>query len=382
MPPSRAAWRAFLLAAVLATCVTLTTLRFYYVGRPDSSSPLPPPTSLALPLSSLGFQADRAYRRVIGPDDLSTYRSELVDFVRTRLSEPDASLTVERLESFFVDDDAACSGRLFCRVSSWIKKFFDRTSSRLRNQKQRPPSSFIPATIFQTARETLDSHKIESWTTHNPEWEYRFFDDRAIDETLARVDAPWDELLGGTRESRVMRADVWRYLILMLEGEPRHALTLVEREGVLIDCSIHLKKKVASTVIQTPSVSNLLTSGGKNLMSWGTSLFCSVVSSSFFPTQTNSNVARQDDEESAPSVIVGIEADVGNRGDWHQVRSTPLSCSSHCKLTSVRIVVRKTGSAGPMDDSRCTRPSDPRRRSQECDRARGELGSERERGGG
>jgi hypothetical protein len=194
--------RLLVVVATLAVSGFLIGFQSTSLLHYSSIRPSLPPRPLG-PLSNLGFQADRAYRR-IEPDGVRSYRSDLVDFVRQRLSEPEASRTLDRLNQF-LDHRTDCR-HPWCALSSWIK-----------GSRTLPA---IPATIFQTSPDGSWTPRVESWQTQNPDWRLQVFDDRAINETLGRVDAPWGELLNGTaKESGVMRADVWRYLILMLEGE-------------------------------------------------------------------------------------------------------------------------------------------------------------------
>jgi hypothetical protein len=199
--------RASFLAIVATVAVSgfLIGLRSTSLLQLPSLGPSLRPKDPLGPLSSLVFEADRAYRR-IAPDDLRSYRSDLVNFVHERLPKPEASQTVNRLQQFL--GGAADCRHLWCTLPSW-------------GGPRTLPT--IPATIFQTSPHASNSFRnlrTESWRTQNPGWDYNFFDDRAIDETLGRVDAPWGELLDGlTKEIGVMNADVWRYLILMLQGE-------------------------------------------------------------------------------------------------------------------------------------------------------------------
>lgn len=82
--------------------------------------------------------------------------------------------------------------------------------------------SNIPRIIWQTycTRELPPEAAIcqESWTKHNPGWEYRFLDDKGIDGFVEEHASGELRRVYHQLPLAVMKADVWRYLATYVHG--------------------------------------------------------------------------------------------------------------------------------------------------------------------
>lgn len=141
-------------------------------------------------------------------------------------------------------------------------------------------------TVWQTAKERSDQER-GKWTEKNDGWRWEMMGDKEADdwvkstfgtkrkegEEKSLVEKGWDALGEG-----ILRADTLRYLVLLLEG------------GVYSD---------TDTICLRP------------IPQWGANPI-------LLPGQRKSLL------KTPPSVIIGVEADVGMREDWHQWWPRPL----------------------------------------------------------
>ncbi|GJN87862.1 hypothetical protein Rhopal_000817-T1 [Rhodotorula paludigena] len=155
----------------------------------------------------------------------------------------------------------------------------------------RPPPA-IPRTVWHTAPadEAFKRKKdtLRSWTEKNNGWTVVRHNDSQADAWVRRrfaldsndggahgVVAAWDRLA----EPAVLRSDFWRYLVLAVEG------------GVYADTDVQCLQAVER---------------------WG---------------DDASWKGERPEGYAAPSLVVGVEADVGNRHDWHNWWPRPLQIS-------------------------------------------------------
>lgn len=178
----------------------------------------------------------------------------------------------------------------------------------------------IPPHIWQTSKkrdegdESLELART-SWTELNPYHNVTFANDSASDAWVnsrfsgnsSRVDVSSNDTsseLSGIRKvwniierPAILRSDFWRYLVLAVEG------------GVYADVDVSCLRPIDEWSLD-PSWEG-------NLYVYMIPLECSPLFKSFTVFIYHSSLRPQGWH--APSLIVGIEADVGNREDWHEV---------------------------------------------------------------
>ncbi|KAI5476664.1 Haloacid dehalogenase-like hydrolase domain containing protein [Pseudohyphozyma bogoriensis] len=221
------------------------------------------------PLTELGREADEIFK--LGDLDMRRYEASLEAFIRTHLPPFDSR-----------DDDPNS-------LINAMRAFFPHNHRRARQSTSPPPR--VPETVFQTAPTSHDwDEKRASWESFvemNPGVNVTFHDNAAASEWVKKrfameegvtdrgVSAAWDVL----DSPPVLRSDFWRYLVLAAEG------------GIYADTDVKCLKPIER---------------------WG------------------QNPDWQGDTPSdyqPPSMIVGIEADVGGREDWQQWWPRPLQLS-------------------------------------------------------
>ncbi|GAA5850867.1 hypothetical protein JCM8547_009114 [Rhodosporidiobolus lusitaniae] len=257
-------------------------------GRPFSTIPSPSPLSAAVDESptstSLGPAADAVFHLFPPPES------------------PSPVLLLTTLETFLLthfppaDSDASDPSSLL----NALRSFFPSPS-------QAPATAKIPKTVWQTApdREYFEAKRgvTESWKRFNADWNVTQHDneeaDRWVRERFALnvtagtakrrskeggegeegkekgVVAAWDRLA----TPAVLRSDFWRYLVLLSEG------------GVYADTDVQCIRPIERWAED---------------VSWD---------------------GKRPDSYYPPSLIVGIEADVGSRHDWHDYWPRPLQFS-------------------------------------------------------
>ncbi|GAA5996878.1 glycosyltransferase family 32 protein [Rhodotorula paludigena] len=221
--------------------------------------------------TSLGPAADAVFHLYPAGDRPSPalYLSTLETFLRDHLppaysNEADPSALIHALRSFF---SAPLAGAV------------------------RPPPA-IPHTVWHTAPadEAFKRKKdtLRSWTERNDGWTVVRHNDSQADAWVRRrftldsndggahgVVRAWERLA----EPAVLRSDFWRYLVLAVEG------------GVYADTDVQCLQAVER---------------------WGDDV---------------SWKGERPEGYAAPSLVVGVEADVGNRHDWHSWWPRPLQIS-------------------------------------------------------
>ncbi|GAA5864619.1 hypothetical protein JCM3774_006017 [Rhodotorula dairenensis] len=237
-----------------------------------------PVTNTTKGSTSLGPEADKVYH----------------------LSDPDPALYLHTLEQFLfrhfptADTDASDPNSLL----SALRSFFPAPS-------EPPYAGTIPHRIFMTAANqqgfTEKERLTRTWAEKNGGWDVTKQDDQQADAWVrsrfvlqsdaldsegnssspgslsgtAGIVAAWDRL----SEPAVLRSDFWRYLVLAVDG------------GVYTDTDVECLKPIEQ---------------------WGED-----------PDWWGSRPA----DYREPALIVGVEADVGNRHDWHEWWPRPLQIS-------------------------------------------------------
>ncbi|GAA6030087.1 hypothetical protein JCM8097_009249 [Rhodosporidiobolus ruineniae] len=246
-----------------------------YPVQPLPSTPdVVEPPSLS-PSTSLGPAADAVYHLFPPP------------------SSPSPAILLATLETFLrthfppADSDLSDPSSLINAVRSFSPSPSDP-----------PVTAEIPKTIWQTAPDQryfeLKEGTTNTWLNAHPGWNHTLHDNAAADEWVRTrfslsaegggegekkkergVVAAWDRFA----TPAVLRSDFWRYLVLAVEG------------GVYADTDVECLKPVER---------------------WG---------------EDPSWEGKRPDTYTPPSLIVGIEADVGSRHDWHDFWPRPLQIS-------------------------------------------------------
>lgn len=235
--------------------------------------------------ASLGKPADDVY--YLGSPDLADYRRRLEAFIEVGLPAQLRHKAHEALDAhlgaYRASDSGAAPSGLGVDEDSRKIWMTDRDRSR------------------------LDSESVKSWRNNPDGWKWNFMDDHDADfyvdtavrsmtvdgetdvdlaqEGTPRIAAIWDALPKG-----ILRSDMLRYLLMYLEG------------GVYTDVDTRLIRPISTWGRGTARLWN----NGRDWLA-----------------------ADDDDEPSAdslsrPSVIVGVEADVGTRADWHDWWARPI----------------------------------------------------------
>ncbi|KAM0749756.1 hypothetical protein T439DRAFT_326636 [Meredithblackwellia eburnea MCA 4105] len=236
----------------------------------QGAPPKPVVEEVYKPLTELGKEADDVYK--VGDIDRGRYKAELEAFIRTHFPPRDWD---EKDPHSLLND---------------MRRYFPEPAKRF-NERLLPP---IPEKLFQTAP-TEDEHlkkqqETNSFTAWHPGLNITFHDDDVANSwVLQRFHMPDEEpfqphvgIIEAWRRlasPAILRSDTWRYLILAVEG------------GVYADSDVSLIRP---------------------FWEWG--------------DNPSWNGKRPVDYR-PPSFIVGVEADVGSREDWHQWWPRPLQFS-------------------------------------------------------
>ncbi|WRT70510.1 uncharacterized protein IL334_007508 [Kwoniella shivajii] len=226
------------------------------------------------PLSSLGHFADNIYS--IGPLTMNDYMAQMREFANIAFPKP-------------------LSGKLV----DGLKRYLDDNSNESGVQKQKE-SWETNKKIWQTDKDSrrVESNEVKSWKdgkASDEGWEWEFLNDQDAEQYVnkklaaSRFQEVWDILPSG-----ILRSDTLRYLLILLEG------------GIYSD--------VDTTLLRPPSA-------------WGRDPKLYRDGAGWL---TDSQIERVkggesiDDIIGRPSVVVGLEADVGDREDWFDWWPRPI----------------------------------------------------------
>jgi hypothetical protein len=227
-------------------------------------------------LTSLGLAADLTYH--LSPSEPSTYYSNLTSFIKTSFPNSLQPSLLSSLNAYFPPPSAAIN---------------DKGEYTYPPARSDLPPMIDHKNIFQTAK-LKTNEDLGKWTDpQNVGWKWRMLGDAEADRWVSEqfsskqekgekeeeegrkslIEQGWEDLGLG-----ILRSDALRYLVLLMEG------------GVYSDMDTKCMKPIEN---------------------WGT---------------TDPKAWRKQDKTSTlPSMIIGVEADVGTREDWHDVRSlSPL----------------------------------------------------------
>ncbi|KAI5454555.1 hypothetical protein NCC49_003450 [Naganishia albida] len=266
--------------------------------------------------SVLGEEAENAY--VYGSRSLSDYRHSLSAFI-----------------------DHATPDYLKSELHSALDRYTDNTHPRiyLKEYQDRLPGLGEQAgtrNIWQTdaKSEHAESAPVASWKDNGEGWDWRLLNDedasRYVAKTLknSRLKLVWDLLPSG-----ILHSDMLRYLLLLLEG------------GIYSDTDTKRLKPISAWT------------DGARL--WNNGRGWLYGSDQFNLTEELTGVGEED--LGPPSVVVGIEADVGDRQDWHdwwprpvQIVQWTISSTPHhpIALDVVRHITHQTKTAIDWQNAR------------------------------
>jgi len=252
------------------------------------------------PLTDLGWEADLVYGNV-GSTDPDEYRRDLEDFLHrafpasdSNTTDPDSLLSV--LHHFlppplvpYVPPPQQALQQLYLLPFQYLRH---AVSELIYGPPPPPviPHHAIPERVYQTSWQPGPDPPNNkpwpaSWRGKNPNTPYQYFDNPAaatfIDERFNHSLTTKDGR-GGIADTYhvmskvpVMQSDFWRYAILASEG------------GIYSDLDTVCLKPISQ---------------------W----------------HRNPWIQNQADPQALPSLIVGVEQDVGSRRDWHQWWPRPL----------------------------------------------------------
>ena len=288
----------------------------------ETESPTP---AIEQPLTVLGFEADNTYEN-IGSMDIDIYRQDLESFLsrafpKTDSDQQDPNSLLSILREFMplpptgppvLDAQKGFQQLLLYPFANVCRKII----SHLKPQPP-PPARVrrvIPANIHQTSWHPGTEPPAEkqsswvTWKTHNPLHQYRYYDD---DAARTFIHGRFDHSLSGDRTGSiaetyetmsgipVMQSDFWRYAMLATDG------------GVYCECRMVVTLNEILMMPRDPA--DLDTLCLKPISGWHRP-----------PWQRIPSNYEDPDLYPIPSLIVGIEQDVGTRSDWHDWWPRPL----------------------------------------------------------
>ncbi|KAG9013704.1 membrane-bound alpha-1,6- mannosyltransferase Initiation-specific [Tulasnella sp. JGI-2019a] len=221
-----------------------------------------PSPSTKQPLSILGLSADESYK--LGATDPVTYRDSLADFIHTHFPPKIQKSLIYGLSQYFPKDGL--------------------------NYENLPAM-----TDYQNGWQTdKTKHPVtSSWTRHNPGWKWEMLGDAEMEQWVNKYFAGsaikdvWDAL-----PVVILKADMLRYLLLLVHG------------GVYTDTDTSCLKSISEW------------GGNAKLWKDGDGWLA--------PSRKDQTLESVKQSLGPPSVIVGVEADVGNRPDWQDWYARPL----------------------------------------------------------
>jgi hypothetical protein len=209
-----------LVAAVLFASIFIVSTSYsrYYIKQ---SVPLPRRTHTG----TLGPEADLVYRNT--RVSRRVYQAGLESFVANTMDPVDALRTIQRMDQFFGQQhDARDSEGWWDRAGDLKQALLGRLwkAGEERNGDVGgiigDIAPTIPEAIHQTWRDSEPyGNFYDSWKGHHPDWQYTLSNDEAVEKVLQKVHVDWDALMNATEQQiGAMKADIWRYLVLSLEG--------------------------------------------------------------------------------------------------------------------------------------------------------------------
>ncbi|WVQ95719.1 hypothetical protein IAU59_002818 [Kwoniella sp. CBS 9459] len=259
----------------------------------------PPLEEDAKPLSSLGLKADSVYN--LGPIALSEYIQQMKEFAEAAFPAVIAQKLVEGIE-YHLESPAA--GRLGQNVQpdqgrtvGNAADSLDGTTTKLAAQERDWDGK---KTVWQTDKDTrhVESDEVQSWKNGQAKdegWYWNLLTDYDADVWIkkrlsgSRIKDIWDNLPSG-----ILRSDTLRYLLLLVEG------------GIYTDTDTQL--------VKSPSV-------------WGTGPKLYKDGIGWLTDDQKKRIEegeKVDDVLGKASVVVGVEADVGDREDWNDWWPRPI----------------------------------------------------------
>ncbi|KAG9033137.1 membrane-bound alpha-1,6- mannosyltransferase Initiation-specific [Tulasnella sp. JGI-2019a] len=228
---------------------------------PSSIPPIPSPATKS-PLSNLGLSADEAY--TLGSTDLSEYKSSLKDFIHTHFPSKLQKALIQGVEQYLP-------------------------------QNGRSTRDLPAMTDYKTGWQTDKSKRLVglSWRHHNARWNWDMLGDAEANDWVNKhfggslIKEVWDSL-----PVVILKADMLRYLLLLVHG------------GVYTD--------IDTTCLRS------ITHWGKNAVLWKDG------KDWLIPSRRGETLESMRKNLGPPSVIIGVEADVGDRPDWHDWWARPL----------------------------------------------------------
>ncbi|KAG8877851.1 membrane-bound alpha-1,6- mannosyltransferase Initiation-specific [Tulasnella sp. 331] len=229
--------------------------------------PLRPGLTGKRPLTALGFRADESYK--LGSSTPLAYRYELSSFIRTAFP-PD--------------------------LQPLLQSRFDLHFPLAKDGNPGPVRGSLPAMIsFKNIWQTNKIHGADmgGWKYRNLQWDWSMLND--VDAAMwvqakfrgSRIETVWDEL-----PTNILKADFLRYLLVFYYG------------GVYSDTDTSCLH-----AIEEWGASADLWDDGKGWLA---------------PAEGEETLESRKKAMGPPSVVIGIEVDVGDREDWHRWWPRPL----------------------------------------------------------
>ncbi|WVF68134.1 hypothetical protein IAT40_002897 [Kwoniella sp. CBS 6097] len=275
--------------------LSLTSSSFLAGLRPWPANP--PVEEGSSPLSGLGLKADSVYN--LGPIALGDYIQQMKEFAEVAFPGVLAQQLVKGIEHHL---ETPTVGKLKVGVSEPSDKTVGEDGSLDDTKKAGAQERQwdVRKTVWQTDKDSrhADSAEVQSWKdgkARDEGWYWDLLTDYDADVwvkkrlTGSRIKDVWDNLPSG-----ILRSDTLRYLLLLIEG------------GIYTDTDTQLLK--------SPSV-------------WGTEPKLYKDGIGWLTDEQKKRIEdghKVDDVLGKASVVVGVEADVGEREDWNDWWPRPI----------------------------------------------------------
>ncbi|KAG8886432.1 membrane-bound alpha-1,6- mannosyltransferase Initiation-specific [Tulasnella sp. 332] len=232
-------------------------------GPPAATTPSAPSTKMAL--SKLGISADESF--ALGSTDPVKYTASLTDFIYTYFPPKMQKSLTYGLAQYFPKDGVPFPDH------ENLLAMVDYQNGWQTDKRPRPVTS--------------------SWRRHNLGWKWEMLGDAEAEHWVKRIFSEslikevWNAL-----PAVILKADMLRYLLLLVQG------------GVYTDVD---------------------TSCLKPIVNWGASATLWHEGRGWLvPTRRGQTLESMIKSLGPPSVVVGVEADVGGRADWNEWYARPV----------------------------------------------------------
>ncbi len=236
----------------------------------EGLDPIKPNPILTEPLSSLGARGDNSY--IWGAETLQEYTQSLHSFIE---------------HAFPTKMHSEHKAGIAKYLTAWDLDYFRLEGIGMRDGTK---------TIYMTDKDKnrmANSNEVLTWVRNPDSWPFRFLDDWEMEKWVkGHFDGSTFYKVWEALPMKILKADTLRYLLLYISG------------GVYTDIDTKLLKSMSEW--------------GKTATFWNEG-------KGWMDEEAARDIHKKWKKLPPPSVIVGIEADVGDREDWYDWWPRPVS---------------------------------------------------------